>query len=425
MKQGQTDIILSRLMALHPKIIDLSLDRVLALLDRLGNPHHTLPPVIHIAGTNGKGSTLAFLRAGLEAAGNRVHAYTSPHLVRFAERIRIDGQLISDAALQAVLNECEQANAGAPITYFEITTCAALLAFSRCPADYVLLEVGLGGRLDATNVIDEPTAVMIAPISLDHQQYLGDTLAEIAFEKAGILKRNTFCVVAPQEDAAMEVIEKCARESYATLQVYGQHWHAWEENNRLIFQDENGLLDLPMPRLAGAHQVLNAGAALAMMRLLHVREEAAYQGAVQNVEWPGRLQKLTEGAFAGLDAEVWLDGGHNPSAAVALGESLSALPDRPLYLIVGMLKTKDVAGYFTALAPMVKGVYSVSIPGEDATLSADETAEAARGVGLSAVAAADVQGAIDDIIAVDAHARIVICGSLYLAGAVLRMNDEL
>lgn len=434
MTEDKTDSILARLLALHPKVIDLSLHRVLVLLDKLGNPHLSLPPVIHIAGTNGKGSAVAFLRAGLQAAGHKVHAYTSPHLVRFAERICLDGQQISEPALQELLEECEAVNAGAPITYFEITTCAAFLAFARTPADYVLLEVGLGGRLDATNVIDAPLMNLIMPISLDHQQYLGETLEEIAFEKAGTLKRNTFCVVAPQEDAALGVIEKCAHESRSTLKVHGQHWHVDSENGRLVFQDENGLLDLPMPRLAGTHQVMNAGAALAVMRLLDIKDEAAYCGAMEQVEWPARMQRLDaklvlKGAGLGEGAgkfsgEIWLDGGHNPSAGLALYNSLSAMPERPLYLIAGLLKTKDAQGYFAPLAPLVRGVFSVAIPNEGATCSADETAAAATAAGLPASPAKDISTAIATIAKSEADARIVICGSLYLAGWILREYGE-
>ncbi|KKK80195.1 hypothetical protein LCGC14_2825910, partial [marine sediment metagenome] len=259
---------LQRMMALHPKIIDLTLDRMWHLLAALGHPERALPPVIHVAGTNGKGSTLAMIRAGLEASGKVVHAYTSPHLVRFHERILLSGALISEPELTALLDECYAANDGAPITYFEITTCAAILAFSRQPADYTLLEVGLGGRLDATNVVDTPALTVITPVSIDHQQYLGDTLAQIAGEKAGILKRAVPCVVARQEDAALDVIEARAARLGAPLSVRGQHWHSTVEAGRLVFQDETGLLDLPLPALRGAHQIDNAGTALAALRQL-------------------------------------------------------------------------------------------------------------------------------------------------------------
>lgn len=411
-------------MALHPKVIDLTLDRVWRLLGALGNPEARLAPVIHIAGTNGKGSTLEMIRAGLEGAGHLVQGYTSPHLARFHERIRLAGGPITEAALAAVLAECEDANGDAPITYFEITTCAALLAFSREPADFCLLEVGLGGRLDATNVIDRPALTVITPVSVDHQHYLGETLQEIAAEKAGILKRGVPCVVGPQEEAALEVIEDRAARLGAPLLVYAQHWHVWEERGRLIFQDEGGLLDLPLPRLIGAHQVMNAGAALAALRALG-QGEAAHEAAMTSAEWPARLQRLREGPLAAAAgrAELWLDGGHNPAAGAALAEALDRLPPRPLYLICGMLKTKDVTGYMRPLAAQAEALHAVSIPGESATLSAAETAEAARSVGMNAAPADSVAQAVAEIAAAAPSARILICGSLYLAGHVLRENN--
>lgn len=420
---AHSDIILERLMTLHPKIIDLNLERTERLLAALGNPECNVPPVIHIAGTNGKGSTQAMLRAGLEADGHSVHAYTSPHLARFHERIRVAGELISEDDLIKTLEICETANAGAPITYFEITTCAAILAFSETPADYTLMEVGLGGRVDTTNVFDSPEICIITPISIDHTQFLGDTLAKIAFEKAGILKRNTFCVVGPQEDEALEVIERQAAKVGATLLIHGQHWHVWEENGRLLFQDERGLWDLPLPNLIGAHQIQNAGAAIATLRILGKSENAG-ECAMTNAEWPARLQRLKSGPLVDLagSAELWLDGGHNAAAGAALTEALSRLPVAPLHLITGMLNTKDVAGYFKPLATAAKTLHGVSIPGEAATLSADETVQAAQSVGIDAQAAPDVASAISAITHSDPNARILICGSLYLAGNILREN---
>ena len=315
MTSATSDVILERMMALHPKIIDLTLDRMLRLLAALGNPQDHLPPVIHIAGTNGKGSTQAMIRAGLEAAGKTVHAYTSPHLARFHERIRLAGELITEEALTAVLDECYAANGGENITYFEITTCAALLAFSRTPADYTLLEVGLGGRLDATNVVANPVATVITPVDLDHQQFLGETLPEIAGEKAGIIKRRVPCIVGPQQEAGLEVIEAVAARHMAPLAVYGQHWHAYREAGRMVYQDEQGLLDLPLPRLPGLHQVQNAGGALATLRVLGF-DAAACEAAVTNAYWPARMQRLKTGPLveAAGEAELWLDGGHNPAA---------------------------------------------------------------------------------------------------------------
>ena len=418
-----SDIILDRLMSLHPKVIDLVLDRVWRLLDALDNPQNKLPPVIHIAGTNGKGSTQAMIRAGLEGAGKSVHAYTSPHLARFHERIRLAGDLISEDALQAILEDCERANGDAPITYFEITTVAGLLAFSRTPADYTLLEVGLGGRLDATNVIDKPALTIITPISIDHTQFLGDTIEAIAGEKAGIIKRGVPCVVGPQPEAALEVIERQAMRLGAPLLVYGQHWHVTEEHGRLIYQDETGLRDLPLPNLIGKHQIENAGMAIAALRHLEMGD-AALDAAMSHVIWPARMQKLKTGPLidAAPTGEIWLDGGHNPAAGLALAEAMDRLPKRPTYLICGMLNTKDIAGYLRPLARHAETLIAVSIPDEPATLSAEDTAKVAAQVGMKTDQSASVLQAVQSIMSNDPNARILICGSLYLAGAILREN---
>ncbi|MEI2808438.1 bifunctional folylpolyglutamate synthase/dihydrofolate synthase [Albidovulum sp.] len=423
MSEG-SDLILQRMMALHPKIIDLTLDRVHRLLAALGHPERALPPVIHIAGTNGKGSTQAMIRAGLEAMGGKVHAYTSPHLARFHERIRLAGDLISEEYLAEILEECEVANAGIPITYFEITTCAAFLAFARTPADWTLLEVGLGGRLDATNVVDRPRLTIITPVSIDHQQYLGETLPEIAGEKAGILKRGVPCVVGPQEDAALAVIEAKAARLGAPLLVHGQHWTAWEERGRLIFQDETGLLDLPLPNLPGPHQIDNAGAALAALRHLGANE-AACEAAVIRAHWPARMQRLTRGPLvdAAGACELWLDGGHNPAGGAAVAATLARMPKKPTHLVLGMLNTKDIAGYLRPVAAEARTLTAVSIPGEANTLSAEETQAAAAKAGIAADTAESVLSAVSRIAATDPGARILICGSLYLAGGVLREND--
>ncbi|UWQ41115.1 bifunctional folylpolyglutamate synthase/dihydrofolate synthase [Leisingera aquaemixtae] len=417
-----SDAILARMMALHPKIIDLTLDRVWRLLEALDNPQDKLPPVIHLAGTNGKGSTQAMIRAGLEGMGKSVHAYTSPHLARFHERIRLAGALISEEHLTEVLDECYARNGGENITYFEITTVAGLLAFSRTPADYTLLEVGLGGRLDATNVIT-PALSVITPVSIDHEQFLGNTLAKIAGEKAGIIKRGVPVVVGPQPDEAMEVIEATAARLGAPLIAHGQHWHVWEERGRLVFQDETGLLDLPLPVLLGAHQIQNAGAALAALRHLGA-DEAACEAAMLHAEWPARMQKLKTGPLveAAPEAELWLDGGHNAAAGVALADVLAKLPERPTHLICGMLNTKDVRGYMAPLAPHVASLTAISIPDEANTLSAGETEAAAKSVGIEAGTAENPQAALQAIIARDPQARVLICGSLYLAGHILREN---
>jgi dihydrofolate synthase/folylpolyglutamate synthase len=418
-----SDLILQRMMTFHPKIIDLTLDRVHRLLAALGHPERTLPSVIHVAGTNGKGSTQAMIRAGLEAMGGRVHAYTSPHLARFHERIRLAGNLISENHLTETLDECMQANGSEEITFFEITTCAAFLAFARTPADWTLLEVGLGGRLDATNVVDQPRLTIITPVSIDHQQYLGETLAEIAGEKAGIMKRGVPCVVGPQEEAGLEVIEAKAARLGCPLLVHGQHWRAWEERGRMIFQDENGLLDLPLPNLPGPHQIDNAGAALAALRHLGA-DEAACEAAVTKADWPARMQRLQTGPLveAARPSELWLDGGHNPAGGIAVAATLARMPEKPTHLIVGMLNTKDIAGYLRPLAAGAASLSAVSIPGEANTLSADETAAAARAAGIAADTADSVLDAVARIAAADPAARILICGSLYLAGRILRDN---
>lgn len=419
-----SDIILERLMTLHPKIIDLVLDRVWRLLGALDNPQDRLPPVIHVAGTNGKGSTQAMIRAGLEGAGKSVHAFTSPHLARFHERIRLAGTLITEDALQEALEECERANGGKPITYFEITTVAAILAFSRSHADFTLLEVGLGGLLDATNVVDTPALTVITPVSIDHTQFLGDTVEQIAAEKAGILKRGVPCVVGPQTDAALDVIERRAARLGAPLLVYGQHWHVGEENGRLVYQDETGLRDLPLPKLIGKHQVQNAGMAIAALRHLDMGD-AALEAAVTQVTWPARMQRLKSGPLieAAPFGELWLDGGHNPAAGLALAEVMDRLPTRPTHLICGMLKTKDIAGYLRPLARHAQTLHGVSIPGETATLSAEETTQVALSVGIDAQPSEGVLNAVRSIIQRDPYARILICGSLYLAGVILREND--
>ena len=421
---AQSDAILDRLMALHPKVIDLSLDRMHRLLAVLGNPERQIPPVIHIAGTNGKGSTQAMIRAGLEAGGARIHAYTSPHLARFHERIRLAGQLIDESLLAATLEECEAANQGQPITFFEITTAAAFLAFSRMPADYTLLEVGLGGRLDTTNVIDQPRLTIITPVSIDHTQYLGETLPQIAGEKAGIIKRGTLCVVAPQDDAARDVIEAHAARMMAPLSAAGQHWTAAREGDALIFQDETGLLDLPLPNLPGPHQIINAGTALAALRHLGASADQA-RATVTRAEWPARMQRLQRGPLvdaAGPGAELWLDGGHNPAGGQAVAATLAAMPPRPTHLVCGMLNTKDVVGYMRPLAAQTTSLTAMAIPGEPSTLPAEVTAQAAREAGIPAAIAPDTETAVRQIVRNAPQARILICGSLYLAGRVLREN---
>ena len=418
-----SDVILERMLTLHPKVIDLTLGRVERLLAALGNPERQIPPVIHVAGTNGKGSTQAMIRAGLEAGGDRVHAYTSPHLARFHERIRLAGDLISEDLLTQLLDECVTANGGEEITFFEITTCAAFLAFSRVPADWTLLEVGLGGRLDATNVVDHPRLTIITPVSLDHQAFLGDTVGAIAGEKAGIIKRGVPLIVGSQTDEGLRVIETQAARLGAPIMSHGQHWHAFEDRGRLVYQDESGLLDLPLPNLPGPHQFQNAGAAIAALRYLG-RDEAACEAAVTRAVWPARMQRLRQGPLIALapKVELWLDGGHNPAGGEAVAATLARMPVRETQVICGMLNTKDVQGYMTPLAPHVRRLYAVSIPGEKNTLPAEVTRDAALSAGIDAVTAGSVTEALAAIAATSPDARVLICGSLYLAGSVLREN---
>ena len=420
-----SDAILARVMGLHPKIIDLSLDRMLRLLDELGNPQDQLPPVIHIAGTNGKGSTQAMIRAGLEAAGKRVHAYTSPHLARFHERIRLGGTLIPEDALSAILTEIEGVNAGRPITFFELTTAAAFLAFARSPADYTLLEVGLGGRLDATNVVSAPALTIITPISIDHTQYLGETLPEIAGEKAGILKRRVPVIVSRQPEEALTVIEDRAARLGAPVIACGQQWQVATEGEGMIFQDENGLIDLPRPNLPGPHQIDNAGTAIAALRAMGFGAPEAL-AAVTLAEWPARMQRLKHGPLVDLahahGCELWLDGGHNPAGGQAIAATLAGMARKPTHLVCGMLNTKDVAGYLRPLAQVAQSLTAVSIPGEANTLPAEETRKSAEAVGLSATEAATTTEAVARLAAAHPGARLLICGSLYLAGQVLREN---
>ncbi len=423
MTAAESDIVLKRLMSLHPKIIDLTLGRVHRLLGALGNPETALPPVIHVAGTNGKGSTVAMIRRALEADGKAVHVYTSPHLARFHERIRVAGRVIPEDDLVRLLDECERANGGEPVTYFEITTCAALLAFARTPADYAILEVGLGGRLDATNVVNAPAVSIITPVSIDHQNYLGGTLAEIAGEKAGILKRNTLAVVAPQEPAAMSVIRSVAEEAGATLKVSGTHWHVWETDGGLAFQDEYGYQDLPVPGLSGPHQVVNAGSAVAALRLLRVPPDAIAEGVAER-DWPARMQRLEGGRLArrAPGAEIWLDGGHNSAAGRVLAATLDGLPPRPTHLVCGMLNTKDADDFLKPFSESVDSVVGVDVPGEAASRPAAEIAGAASAAGIPSTTAEGVADAVAALAKTNPDGRILICGSLYLAGHVLRSD---
>jgi dihydrofolate synthase / folylpolyglutamate synthase len=423
-----SELILARLHALHPKVIDLSLERIERLLARLYHPERALAPVVHIAGTNGKGSTLAMLDAMLRAGGRRVQRYISPHLVRFDERILFDGRPIAEAELSEVLDLCERINDGAPITFFEITTAAAFLAFARHPADVVLLETGLGGRLDATNVIARPRLTALSPISLDHQAFLGDRLEQIAFEKAGILKEGVPCIVGPQPPEALGVIEQRARAVGAPLSVHGRDWQAREVGDRLAVTVGGSAWDLPLPALAGRHQIDNAGLAVACALALGdlAPDGRALAEGLRTVEWPGRLQRLTRGPLVErlpAECELWLDGGHNPAAGQALAASLDRADGRPLHLVVGMLNTKDEAGFLRPLAPLARSVHTVPVPDESASRDPIEAAAEARRLGIAATPAPDVASALDAIAATEPDTpRVLVCGSLYLAGHVLREN---
>ena len=428
------DTILARLLALHPKRIDLSLDRIQRLLDRLDHPERRLPPVIHVAGTNGKGSTIAFMRAILEAAGKSVHVYTSPNLVHLNERFRLGrpggGMFVSDADLASALAECERANADAPITVFEIETAAAFLLFSQHPADAVLLEVGLGGRLDATNVIERPLASVITPVSMDHVEFLGNTIEKITAEKAAILKPGVPAVIGRQQEGPLAIITRHAQDIGAPVHIHGQDWMVSEERGRLVYQDENGLLDLPSPRLNGRHQFDNAGAAIAALRVCGLAlPVAAFEQGLVKVEWPARMQRLSAGklpALAPAGSELWLDGGHNTDGgrviATALADCEERVP-RPLVLIVGMLSTKDAGGFLQNFAGLAHRLIAVPIH-QDKSLPAAAVADAARRIGMTADVCDNVETALEIVrsYGLSPPPRILITGSLYLAGEVLAAN---
>jgi dihydrofolate synthase / folylpolyglutamate synthase len=421
---ARSDAILMRLLSLHPKIIDLSLDRMQLILSKLGHPERLLPPVIHIAGTNGKGSTLAMTRAILEAAGLTVHTYTSPHLVKFHERIYVAGELISEQALSTLLEECETVNGSEPITFFEITTAAAFLAYARTPADYLILEVGLGGRLDATNVIDHPAVTVITSIGLDHQQYLGETIEEIAREKAGILKSGAVGIVGAQLPEVREEIEKVALRVGAPLRIANQDWQSYVQHGRLVYQDENDLLDLPIPALVGPHQIDNAGNAIATVRALkdeRILEEAIAKG-LQFVKWPARMQNLGQGylrKFISSDSELWLDGAHNGPAGVVLAQALRAMPKPDTVMVLGMLNTKLAGAFIENFKNVVSHIYTVTIPDELNAIPADVLAKVATEYGIAATATSSLQNALEQTSLLKSAPRIIICGSLYLAGHVL------
>jgi dihydrofolate synthase/folylpolyglutamate synthase len=430
------DGLIARLSALHPQRIDLSLDRMHRLLARLDHPERMLPPVIHVAGTNGKGSTIAYLRAILEAAGLRVHVYTSPYLVRINECFRIGekggGRLADDAELGRVLEHCEQLNQGEPITIFEIETAAAFCLFAQHEADVVLLETGLGGRLDATNVIERPIATVITPVGMDHTEFLGNSLASIAGEKAAIIKRGAPVICAEQAPEAMAVIEAQANRMRAPLHAAGQQWHVGVERGRLVYQDERGLMDLAAPKLFGRHQFDNAGLAIATLRAVgkFKVEMGAFEAGIVGADWPARMQRLVAGALVDQGpkgCEIWLDGGHNAEggrvAAAALGD-LEERVSRPLVVIAGMMANKDASAFLANFAGLTRHIMAVPIPGRDNAMPPDRLADAARALGMRVENAASVEAALLALsrLAYEVPPRILITGSLYLAGHVLAIN---
>lgn len=418
---ARSEAVIERLHALHPKLIDLSLGRMHDLLARLGHPERRLPPVIHVAGTNGKGSTCAFLRAIAEAAGQRVHVYTSPHLVRFHERIRLAGELVSEAALTEALEEVERINGAEPITVFEVTTAVAILLFSRVPADLLVLEVGLGGRFDATNVI-VPVATAIASISMDHMEFLGDTLGKIAFEKAGIIKPGIPCATGAQQPEALSVIAARAAELGAPLLARDQAWRMRREDPGHVFTDGTARIVLPELGLRGAHQPDNAGIAIAALRAWNppwLTEDAIIRGAAA-AQWPARMQRLRGKLAPAEPWELWLDGGHNAGAGAALAATLAEWRDRPIHLVVGMKQGKTAAGFIAPLLPLAASVTAVSEPGQHLAMSVEDIVEASGGV---ARPGPDVAAALARITREEAPGRILICGSLYLAGEVLKADE--
>ena len=423
--------VIARLSALHPKRIDLGLDRMHRVLARLDHPELRLPPVIHVAGTNGKGSTIAYLRAILETAGLRVHAYISPYLVRINECFRLAGTLVGDDALKVALERVELANRGEPLTVFEAKTAAGFCLFAQHPADVLLLEVGLGGRLDSTNVVEAPLASVIAPISMDHTDFLGDSLTSIAGEKAAIIKRNVPVISAEQPPEAMEAIEQQARRMRAPLHAAGQQWHVSVERGRLVYQDERGLMDLAAPKLFGRHQFDNAGLAIATLRAIDALKlpHAAYEGIV-NAEWPARMQRLSSGKLIELGppgCELWLDGGHNAEGgrvtAAALGD-LEERVSRPLVVIAGMMGNKDARAFLANFAGLTRHIFTVEIPGQDKAMPQDRLADAARALGMRVEIAGSVEAALRSIarLVYEVPPRILIVGSLYLAGHTLAVN---
>ncbi len=418
---GRAEDIIERLHSLYPKLIDLSLDRLERLLASLGHPERRLPPIIHVAGTNGKGSTCAFLRAIGEAAGLRVHVYTSPHLVHFNERIRLAGTLVTDDALAETLAEVERVNAGLPITVFEVLMAAAFLLFARVPADLCILEVGLGGRADATNVISAPAACAITSISMDHKEMLGDTLVKIAREKAGIMKPGAPVVTGLQSPDVLEALAAHAQATAAPLHARNHGWSITQTETGIAYTDDRGPLALPQPSLPGPHQIDNAGIAIASLRASGLPiPDAAYATGLATAQWPARLQRLTGALAATLPADwdLWLDGGHNPGGGEALAAHARTWSDRPLHILVGMKQAKDSAEFLRPLIPHATTLWAVSEPHQHLALPVDAIIAASGNI---ARPGPTIAGAITQLPKSPA-ARVLICGSLYLAGEVLKAD---
>jgi dihydrofolate synthase / folylpolyglutamate synthase len=426
------EAVLARVASRRPRIIDLSLDRVFAALGRLGNPHRQLPPVFHVAGTNGKGSTVAYIRSILEAAGKRVHVYTSPHLVRFNERIILAGKEIDDEALIRAIEQCDEAVGEQKLTYFEIVTCAALVAFAQESADFLVMEVGLGGRLDATNILDKPLAAVVTPVDLDHQQFLGAALSLIAAEKAGIFRQGAPAVIGRQAPEVMSVLQHHAREIDAFIFSFGEQWDVYAERGRMTYQDENGLSDLDFPRLSGVHQIENAGLAIAAVKAAGLRySDDILSAGVSSAFAPARMQRLTTGPLVdlarellGVAPEIWLDGGHNPHAARAIARLMADMEERspkPLVMISGMQENKDAVGYFAPFAGLASEVFAVAAD-QEGVASADAVAAAAKKARLNVCASASVSDAMRAACASKKSQppRLLISGSLYLAGEILK-----
>ncbi len=428
-RSRQTDFVLERLLELHPRQIDLGLERTLRLLSAMGNPEKQLPPTIHVAGTNGKGSSIAYIRAIAVAAGLVVHSYTSPHLVRFHERINLQGKSIEDEELLAILKECEEVNAGAPITLFEITTVAAFTAFSRSSADLLLLETGLGGRLDATNIIKKPLVTAITPISIDHTEFLGSGIEKIAFEKAGIIKPRVPCIVGPQSEQVMNVLKERADRVNAPLSSYGTDWFLNNKNaDCFVYRDLKGVMKLPLPALHGKHQVYNAGLAIATLRAwdggLFKLED--FSSGLLEVFWPGRLQLLAQGELRKLlpvDVDLWVDGGHNPAAAESLAKTIKDWNDPGLVLICALQENKDIAGFLGPLLRVCSAIVAINLPGNVRGHPPKKILGSASKLGANCMSATSLKEAVETA-GRSSGKTVVICGSLSLVGEALSLNGE-